>query len=552
MPTGSPPTQRTPGRPARLALAGLALAAVTLAGCSPVQPTHIESVSRPDAFGSAADPAAVRDGGTLVFGLSTDPDKLDPTLTSSLVSKHVFASFCESLYAYDADSSITPQLAAELPEISADGTVYTIRLREDAVFADGDPLTADAVVTTFERNLELPTSQRRSELGPVLATEALDEHTVRITLAEPYAPFASVLADRPGMILSPRALAELGEDFGDAPVCVGPFRYTDRVAGTSISVSRDPLYYDADAVHLDRIEYRVVPDANIRAANLQSGAVQVADNISPQDIGALDADPAVEVLTATSPGFQGIHLNLGNTDGIGAEPVPLDTPLAQLPLVRQAFSLGVDRASLARAVFGGWYDPACGPLADSSPYATEASQACPDHDPERARELLTEAGVEIPFRIELKVPNQQDPLRYAQALKADAAEAGFDIAVVPTEFATLLTDADNGNYQAALLGWFGRPDPDGNLRSYMATRGSSNYTGYTNPRVDAWLDEATASDDPARRAAIYGELTRTLNEDLPYVYLYRQRTLVAVSQASGVRLDPVGVVRPAFAGLEQR
>ncbi|MGW4794137.1 ABC transporter substrate-binding protein [Nonomuraea sp. NPDC004297] len=533
-----------------LAPAAAGLAAVALAACTPVQPSSAadSAAGWTDTFGTEADPAHLRRGGTLVFGLSADPDKLDPATTTSLVAKHVFSSFCESLYSYNPDTTLSPQLATSAPRVSEDGRTYTIPLRQDAVFADGERLTADAVVKTLQRNLKMPTSQRRSELGPVTSIRSVDEHTVEVAFSRPYAPFTSVLADRPGMILSPKALDALGDGFGGAPVCVGPFRYVKRVAGTSITVEKDPLYYDADKVHLDKIEYRIVPDANVRAANLRTDAIHVTDMLSPQDMEAL-RKTSVQLLSAPSLGFQGVHVNLANQDGIGKPKRPLKTPLASQKLIREALSVGVDRETLAKAVFGGWYTAACGPIAAASPFATPRSQSCPAYDPARSRELLRQAGAQIPFPIELKVPNQQDPLRYAQALQANVEEAGFQVTVVPTEFSTMLADTAKGDYGAALLGWFGRPDPDGNLTMYMSSQGSTNYTGYANRQVDDLLRTATETTDITERARLYGDAVAVLNTDLPYVYLYRQRTLVGAGGVEGIRLDAIGVVRPAFAGL---
>ena len=122
------------------------------------------------------------------------------------------------------------------------------------------------------------------------------------------------------MMLSPQALAENGDKFGDHPVCVGPFKFKERVPQTSISVERDPLYYDAGSVHLDSIDYRIMTDANIRAANLRSGDVQVADTISPQDVDALVQEEGLGVLQIGSLGYQALTVNIGNVEGTGTPP----------------------------------------------------------------------------------------------------------------------------------------------------------------------------------------------------------------------------------------
>lgn len=209
----------------------------------------------------------------------------------------------------------------------------------------------------------------------------------------PFAPITAALADRAGMIMSPTALQQEGDSFGDHPVCVGPFKFVKRIPQTSIVVARDPMYYDAQHVHLDTISYRIMSDANIRAANLRSGDVQVADTISPQDVDALVKDPKLHLLQSESLGFQGLTINIGNVDGVGKPTKQIDTPLAKDPRVRLAFSLSIDRQALANTVFNNWYEPACTPIAPQTPFATPATTACPPFDPQRARQLLADAGV---------------------------------------------------------------------------------------------------------------------------------------------------------------
>src|SRR5688572_30769710 len=142
---------------------------------------------------------------------------------------------CEKLYDIDAEGELVPQLATALPTVSADGLTVTIPVRTGISFGDGTPFDAAAVATTLERNLTFEGSKRKGELGPISAVEATDPGTVVVRYEQPFAPLTASLADRAGMIMSPKALAELGADFSSAPVCVGPFRFAERVPQTSIT-----------------------------------------------------------------------------------------------------------------------------------------------------------------------------------------------------------------------------------------------------------------------------------------------------------------------------
>lgn len=528
-------------------------AVALLSGCLAVQPV-LPAPPRPEVPGAALAPGTpVRQGGDLVMGLSSEPDRLDPTTSSSLYTRYVMSSICEKLYDIDAAGTVVPQLATALPVIGAGGRTVDITVRDGVRFADGTPLDAAAVVTTLRRHLTLPDSSRRSELGPVTGIAATGPRTVRISYARPFAPLTASLADRAGMIMSPAALARPGVEFSADPVCVGPFRFAERVPQTSITVVRDPLYYAAHEVHLDSITYRIMNDTAIRAANLRSGDVDVADTISPQDVDALARERDVRVLQIPSLGYQAMTVNVGNTAGTGNPPGRIDTPLATDPRVRRALALSVDRTVLVNAVFNNWYEPACSPVPPGSTFATPASDACPPYDPAAARALLEQAGVALPYRVTMKVSNSPDTLRLAQALQAAVAQGGFAITIEPVEYSTLLDVQDRGDFDLLQLGWSGRVDPHGNIASFLTTGAGNNYSGYSNPAVDELIRRAAATIDPAARAALYGQVVTQVQRDNPIIYLYRQRNLTAhAADVAGVQTFADGVVRLSRAAfLEQ-
>jgi peptide/nickel transport system substrate-binding protein len=539
------------GRLSRLIVLAVAavLGAAALAACVPVQPLAA-AVTHIDDFGTPVGDRAVREGGHLVMGLSSEPDKLDPTTSSSLYTRYVMSSICEKLYDLDASGGIVGQLATGMPTISPDGLTVTFGVRTGIRFADGTPFDAAAVRTSLERHLTFKGSGRRSEMGPISSIEAPDAGHVVLHYKQPFAPITAALADRAGMIMSPAALATEGANFGDHPVCVGPFKFAGRVPQTSIDVVRDPLYYDAAHVHLDAITYRIMPDTVTRAANLRSGDIQVADTISPQDVDALARDRNLHVLQSGSLGYQSVTINTGNVNGAGTPPQPIDTPFARDLRVREAFADAIDRKTLVATVFNNWFEPACSPVAPQTPYATPASNACPPFDPARSRRLLAQAGVPTPLKVAMQVTNTQDQLRYAQALQASVAEGGFDLRIVPVEYATLLDVQKRGTFELLQLGWSGRIDPDANITAFLRTGASANYGGYSSPELDDLLAQASRSTDTARRAELYGRVTQVIQRDNPIVYTYRLRLLTVHStRLTGIEVYSDGVVRLARAAF---
>ena len=518
---------------------------VLLGGCTPVQPLG-EPPERPDVKSVDADAGAFEEGGDLVMALSSEPDRLDPTTSSSLYTRYVMQTMCQKLYDIDANGEITPMLATSLPDVSTDGKTVRIPVKDGVRFADGTDFDAEAVKTTIERGLNLEESSRSAELGPINDVTAIDDHTLEVTFDEPFAPFTAALADRAGMIMSPAALDEAGEDFGDHPVCVGPFKFEKRIAQTSIKVVKDPNYYDADKVHLDSITYQIMSDANIRAANIRSGDVQVADTISPQDVDALTEESGIGLLQSNSLGYQGLTVNMG----FGDNPENFETPLGQDPKVRKALSMAFDRKALVNTVFNGWFSPACSGISPDSPFATKASDECVDYDPAGAKKLLEDAGVELPLKVNMKVSNTQDTLRFAQAVQASTKEAGFDITVQPMEYTALLDAQDRGDYELLQLGWSGRVDPHGNLYTFHYPGAGNNVTGVDDDRLSNLLTRASEATDIDERKKLYGEASQRIGKLNSIIYLYRQKNLTAYTDdVSGIDVFSDGVVHLSEAGF---
>jgi peptide/nickel transport system substrate-binding protein len=537
------PSNRMLARRTALLLAG----ALVLAGCSSIKsstPSETES----------ADNRAAKNGGTLRIALASEPDKLDPTLARTLVGRTVFNAICEKLYDVDSSLTIVPQLASALPEFSADGLTVTIKIRSGVKFADGTALDGAAVKTSLERHMKLSGSARKSELSSVAGVDLVDPSTVAIKLKAPFVPLTAVLADRAGMIMSPTALKAGDDKFATNPVCVGPFKFSSRVAQDRIEVVKDPNYYDAAKVHLDKVTYRIIADSTTRLNNLRSGDVEVLDTVAATDVDALKADANLRLLTSDSLGYQGITINLGNVAGpgkpAGTLAAPYAGPFASDAKVRRAFEMSLDRDSLNTVVFRGQFSPACSPISPASPLSSDAAQACPKHDPAAAKQLLASAGVTTPVKASLVIANTPESRRLGEAIQAQVKDGGFELELVPTEFSASLDQTDAGKYQLFQIGWSGRVDPDGNIANFLRTLGSQNINGYSNPEVDALIDQARATSDLAKRRDLYGQMVTKMHEDAALIYLYRQKNLTGVSKkVVGVQVYGDGIIRAGVAGF---
>ena len=484
-------------------------------------------------LGCAAGPAEAQT--TLRIGLAEDPDVLDPSFGRTYVGRLVFASLCDKLFDIDEKLNVVPQLALS-HETSPDGKTVTIKLRPGVKFHDGEPMDADAVKYTLERHLTMAGSFRRPEIGAIAKIEVVDPLTVKLNLKAPYAPLIAQLTDRAGMMVSPKAAKAEGDKFGQKPVCAGPYRFVERVQQDRIVVERFPDYWDKDRVTIDRIVYLPIPDSTVRLANLKAGQLDLAERLLATDIKDIQADRRLKLATQTDLGYMGMTINVGNGEAAKG-------PLGQDPRVRQALSLVIDRAALNDVVFNGAASPGNQWVSPKSPWY-QTKDPVPARDLAKAKELIAASGAKTPIAVDYLVPNNPETRQVAEVIQAMAAEAGFDMKIRVTEFATSLNEAESGRFQAYMLNWSGRTDPDGNLYVFHRTGAPQNYSRSSDPEIDGWLDEARAASGMPARMAIYEKVAAKLLTADPIIYLYHRAIVIAhTTRLDGFKPVPDGLVR---------
>jgi peptide/nickel transport system substrate-binding protein len=491
--------------------------------------------------------APAKEGGTLTVGLTAgEPDALDPTLARTFSGREVFLTFCEKLYDLNNKAQIVPQLASALPKISKDKLTVTIPLRKGIKFNDGTPFNADAVVKTIQRDQTLKGSARASEISPVDTVTAQGQYTVVFHLKTPYSPLTAQLADRAGMVLSPAQLDKLGDKFATNPICVGPFMYDNRVAGDTITVVKSPFYYDKKDVHLDKIVFKVENDAAAAAAALKAGDLQALDGIASTELQGIVHTPTLRVIKQTSLGYQGITLNLGNKNGLLKGYSNTGTPIASSDKLREAFEMAIDRKAMNKVVFGGTVLPGCTPISPSSAWY-DPSVKCTPYNPTQAKKLVQASGISNPT-IHLMVPTGSVALRQAQFLQSEEQAVGINVVIDSTDFVTSLSKADAGTYETFQIGWSGRVDPDGNIYQFVATTGSQNDSGYTNPRLDLILNNARKASTEKARRTLYRAAQKIMLADRPLIYLYHGVTRAGLEKSlKGVTMYPDTLLRVSFA-----
>ena len=456
----------------------------------------------------------------LRIGLAEDPDNLDPTTAGSYVGRVVLAAMCDKLFDIDADLNIVPQLALS-HATSEDGKTVTIKLRPGVKFHDGEPFDAEAAKFTLDRHMTMQGSFRRAELAQIDKVEVADPLTIRLSLKAPFSPLIAQLTDRAGMMVSPKAVREAGDKFVAKPICAGPFRFVERVTQEKIVLDRFPDYWDKDRIHIDRVTYFSIPDSTVRLANLRSGALDIMERLLATDIPTVRGDARLKLATRPSLAYTGLTINLANTD-------QAKNPLGQHAKVRQALELTIDREALNQVVFNGEFTPGNQWSSPTNPYYIQKFPI-PKRNIEKAKALIKEAGVTPPITLDLMVPNQPDVKQVSEVIQAMAAEAGFDLKIRLTEFATSLSEGTKGNFQVYLIGWSGRVDPDQNVINHLGCNTPFNWGKYCSEKTQAALNEARTVSDPAKRKVAYEAALTQIEADRPLIYLYHQALIFAHS-----------------------
>ncbi|HVB69856.1 MAG TPA: ABC transporter substrate-binding protein [Acetobacteraceae bacterium] len=486
------------------------------------------------ALGLAAPALAAPPDRTLRIGLREDPDTLDPTLTGSYVGRIVLAGMCDKLFDYDTKLDIVPQLATGYTY--KDPTHLILHLRPGVLFQDGEKMDAQAVKYTLTRDLTMPRSLRKGQINDIQSIEVIDPLTVELVLKAPNSALLAQLAGRPGIMLAPKVAEKEGKDFGLHPVCAGPFRFVQRVPQQKIVLERFKRYWDAKAIHFDKVEYIPIVNSAITVDNLKAGTLDLAEYVVPTDVPLVKQDPKLRIAMDTSLAYNGITFNTGN--GPAAK-----TAIGEHASLRRAFELGIDRTALIQVVYDGLYTP----IAQANPPSSKfyiPSVVPPKRDIAAAKALIARSGVKTPIPVTLLVPNSPDLLQAAQVIQAMEQPAGFDVKIRAVEFASGMAAARSGDFQAYFIGWSGRADADGNMYSFLHSGYGFNYGHYDNPKVDALLDQAREAPTIAARKAVYAKIWTIVRQDMPGVYLWSPKNIVGLKKTLlGFRQVPDGIIR---------
>lgn len=473
---------------------------------------------------------------SLVVAVSNDPASLDPARNAAEpIGSEMIVNIFDTLVAWTAPgfTELEGRLASSW-QMAPDARSLTLKLRSGVRFHDGTLLDAQAVKFSIERTRALNPYMQAS-FGAIASITVIDPLTLTIALRQPMPMFLSLLAQPQAAIVSPAAVRKWGARFGDHPVGTGPFTFRSYKADTSVVLERNPAYFRGPS-RLQRVIYRVIPDASTRRLELKYGGVDVGQqagqlaSIPADDIASFNKDGNVRVLQAPSQIIRQLEFNNSAAD----------SPVRDLR-VRQAMAYAVDYEGLVKGVLGGLAQRVYGPLPSSSwAFDPAMKQRAFHYDPARARRLLAAAGHQ-PGSLKLTLHTYQGSIwaSVATFLQANFAEVGISVTVQQNEFPQFRTLQTAGRFDIALDGrqpWYNDPDAHVTI-GYLSTLAETAMT-FRMPH-DAALDglilRAQGSSVPDERKALYYRLQQQLAERVPAIYLFSNDIIVFIrSNVKGI------------------
>lgn len=507
-------------RRALLALGGIGtIAAVT--GCS-----------REDGVDLGGSGGSV-EGAVLTAAIAGEPDQLDPHNTTAYFSFQVLENVFDTLVEPDENLEMVGALAEDW-EVSEDQLTYTFTLRDGITWHDGSEFTADDVVYSYRRIIDEDLSNAW-RLAAVDTIEAPDPGTVVITVTEPAPDLLANLGNFKGLAIVQQANVESG-DIVTRPIGTGPFSIAEYVSGDYVTLAANQDFWGG-APALGGVTFRFISEGTTAITALQNDEIQWTDSFEPQQVQLVEANPDLQLGNVPSNDYWYLAINQRNA--------PWDSVEA-----RQGVAYAIDREQIIQATTQGTATPNQLAIPETSTWYVPYDRY--STDPDQARQLFEQAGVSGTTMRFLATNDYPETVTTAQLLADQLSSYGITVEITTVDFATWLADQSAGNFDILMMGWLGNIDPSGFYYAQHHSTGANNAQGYSNPQVDALLEQGQTEVDEERRKEIYGEAATIIADECSYIYLYNPAVLQAWSpRVEGYEARGDAAVRFRDASLEE-
>lgn len=445
------------------------------------------------------------DKDSVTFVIGNDIMSLDPGQTSSDTDSIMYATcLYEGLTKLNSDGTVEP-LLAESWDISDDGLAYTFHLKQGVKFHNGEEMKASDVVFSYNYAKESPFTASFGALFD--AVEAVDDYTVKVTLAAPFAPFLSNAAA--SMIHSEKAVAEAGDDYGLNPVGTGPFLFKSYELGQKVTFERFDDYHGGPAA-LKTVVYKIVSDSNTALVSLESGTVDYVFIVPEISYQSLLENDELQVIEFDSRELTHLTMNLSTE------------PFNDVR-VRQAVNYALDKEAIVKIALEGLGTPATYVLNDKY-FGYSDKVTGYDYDPEKAVALLEEAG--YPDGLNLTLTTCDRYSKTAQVVQEQLGQVGINLEMEQTDQNAMMEAVAAGDYTISLFMW--SLDSDADSWRYMFKTGDIvNYAPYSNPEVDELFVQAQQTTDSDARVEIYNQLFQIISDDAVMAPIFHAKVISA-------------------------
>lgn len=483
----------------------------------------------------------------LVFGRGSDSVHLDPSMAtdgeSFMVTKNIEETLVNFSYKKQ-NTDIVKTGLAKTWKISKDGLTYTFTLRKGIKFSDGTKFDASAVVYNFKRWKNSTSKQfpyypsmfgGYGSKSVIKSVKATGDYTVQFTLAKPLAPFLKDLAMSPFAIGSPTAIKKEGKNYDKHPVGTGPFVFKQWKPNNTITITKNKNYWKKGLPKLNTVIYKVISDNHARLTALQNGDIDLMEGLNPNDISSVKSNNKLQVFYRPS-------MNIGYL-GLTATRKPFNNVK-----VRQAMNYAINKKAIVKAFYSPKAKVATSAIPHSFP-SYDGNLKPYKYDPQKAKQLLKEAGYPNGFKMELWAmpvprPYMPDGKKIATAMQADLKKVGITAKIVSYDWGTYIDKTSKGEADAFLLGWTSdNGDADNILYTLLSTNaiGSNNFTQYSNKKLDKVLNEARKTTDQSKRNQLYKKAQKIVNQNPPWVPLVHSTPALAGSaKIAGFKPHPTG------------
>jgi peptide/nickel transport system substrate-binding protein len=483
--------------------------------------------------------------GTLVVGLVAEPTSLDPGQLTDINSMKLLGALYDTLVRFKPNSfDLAPGLATDWT-ISPDLMTYTFKLRQGVRFHDGTDFNADAVKFTYDRLLDPnspyadtgPFPFAAGYYGSIGQTVVLDPYTVQFQLKRPDSALIDAFTLNTGRVVSPTAVQKFRKGFAQNPVGTGPFKFVQWDHDVRIALSANPDYWDG-APALSQMVFRPLVDEQTRITEFLSGGVDVIFDVPPDNIDQVQNNSSAVFLAQPGPHVWWVTLNTRRP--------PFDNVM-----VRQAVNYAVNKDALTQDILRGTGTPAVGPIPPAITWAYTDQVTQYGYDPNKARSLLQQSGVQLPLNLTFWVTESgsgmQSPKTMGTAIQADLAAVGVNTQIQTFEWGAYLNKYGAGlgmDADLAELSWmFDSGDPahmlPNNLYGPSCSPKGFNGGCYQNSQVDQLMDDAVKISDRDQRGGMYRQIQGIVADTAPWIFVDNQIQNAALStRVSGLQLHP--------------